>query len=180
MKKSNTYTAEYVLSVLDYTADSGKFIWKNRPKYHFKNARSHSVWNKRYAGKEAGCLQKTGYIAMSLDNVKVYAHRIVFLLENGEWPENQVDHINGNRSDNRRSNLRLATRNQNQHNRSARLDNKLGIKGVCKHKQCNRYQAKIWVNSKCIHLGLFETQEEAKEAYRVAALKYHIGYTKET
>ena len=79
----------------------------------------------------------------------------------------QVDHINGNKLDNRRCNLRIVTQQQNQFNRTR-------AKGYCWHKRINKWQAKICINYKYIHLGYFDTEEQARLAYLQAKEKYHV------
>lgn len=85
----------------------------------------------------------------------------------------QVDHINGDRLDNRKGNLRLCNRDQNNYNRGDISRNKLGLKGVVKMRCCNRYRAEIWFDKKRKHLGLFLTPEEAHAAYCEAAKELH-------
>lgn len=84
-----------------------------------------------------------------------------------------VDHINRNRLDNRRSNLRLATPSENLSNKPAQKNNKLGIKGVSYHAKAGKFVAQIAKDGQHFHLGLFPTPEEAAQAYNQAALKYH-------
>lgn len=83
------------------------------------------------------------------------------------------DHINGNTLDNRRSNLRVVTRTQNNQNVTIRKHNKSGYKGVSLEKKTGRWVAVIQANNKRIHLGTFDTPEEAYAAYCEAAKKYH-------
>jgi HNH endonuclease len=82
-----------------------------------------------------------------------------------------VDHIDGNGLNNQRSNLRLATRRQNAHNRPKQANNQSGFKGISKHHR--RWKATIRANGKCIYLGLFKTAELAGAVYDQAALKFH-------
>ena len=82
-----------------------------------------------------------------------------------------TDHISGNKLDNRKSNLRTATRSENVCNRKVRPDSSTGVKGVRFHKQHKRYQARITKNKKQIHLGYFSTPETAHAAYCEAAKK---------
>lgn len=88
----------------------------------------------------------------------------------------EVDHINGNRLDNRQSNLRWATSQQNKCNAAMYKNNKVGIKGVCWHRTKQRYRAQIQFNKKKIHLGWFKTAEKAGEAYKAAALRLFGEY----
>lgn len=122
-------------------------------------------------GAVAGVITNTGYRVMSVDAQKHLAHRLVWFYVHGKWPEHQIDHINGNRADNRLSNLREATPGQNAHNAKARSTNKSGLKGVSLHR--GRWHARIVVDYKMIILGYFPTKEAAHAAYCVAAKKYH-------
>lgn len=82
------------------------------------------------------------------------------------------DHIDGNVLNNRRSNLRLATHQQNMRNKKRSRNNTTGYKGVRWYAPLSKYNARITVNNKCIHLGYFSNAEEAHEAYKQAAVKY--------
>jgi HNH endonuclease/AP2 domain len=100
----------------------------------------------------------------------------VWLYVNGKWPEKQVDHINGNPLDNRFCNLREVDLRTNVENlRHARSDNRLGIQGV--RKRSNRFEARIQVNGKAIHLGHFDSAKEAHSAYVKHKRKLHVGCT---
>ncbi|WP_409242962.1 HNH endonuclease, partial [Enterobacter hormaechei] len=96
----------------------------------------------------------------------------------GELPELDIDHINGNPSDNRLENLRLVTHQQNMCNRKKRNDNSSGYPGVCFHKTNNKWHASIRVKGKRIHLGYFKTAKEAYDKYVEASKKYHSQYTR--
>jgi hypothetical protein len=100
---------------------------------------------------------------------KLSMHRVVL----GEIGSLHVDHINRNTVDNRRENLRPATRFQNLSNRPARLGTKGGLKGVTWDKQCQKWKARITSNGKTITLGLFKSKEDAHAAYCEAAPKMH-------
>ena len=103
---------------------------------------------------------------------KVYVHRLILNVPNGF----QGDHINRNKLDNRRKNLRICTPSQNQMNSKKRIDNASGLKGVTWKKRDNRWAAYIRVNKKLIHLGYFKDKNEAIWVRDQAALKYHSSF----
>lgn len=154
-------THERLLELYRYEPDTGHFIRKVKQK-----GRSGPV------GSICGSKRPDGYIFMSVDGERVLAHRLAYFYMTGEWPEDQIDHINGDNSDNRWVNLRPATRTNNTRNR--RGHSRLGVKGIGQDKGRSRYFAKICVNGKRIYLGSFKTAEEAKEAYDKAANE-HFG-----
>lgn len=89
-------------------------------------------------------------------------------------PDNmEIDHIDGNRLNNQKSNLRLATSSQNKINRGPRSDNQSGYKGVSWHSQRKKWTARIMINGKYTHLGLFQNIIEAARSYNKAALEYY-------
>jgi len=98
-------------------------------------------------------------------------HRLVWLYVHGRWPKDQIDHINGNRSDNRLCNLREATCSQNLMNARAHSHNTSGLKGACKHEP-GYWSSVIRVNGKNKYLGRFKSPEEAHAVYASAAKKY--------
>lgn len=110
-----------------------------------------------------------GYAGRAVNRKIVYMHREVI----GAFPESTVDHINRNKLDNRRSNLRLATRCGNQRNRSAGSNNKSGYKGVSWDQTREKWHASIKVDGKTKNLGRFTNILEAVKAYNNASLQYH-------
>lgn len=122
------------------------------------------VAGKQRAGKRAGYTDKEGYVCLRLYGRHARAHRVVWMLVNGEWPPAMIDHINGNPADNRPENLRVATTAQNQHNRKA--SSSCGFKGVTRHSS-GRYQ----VSCKSRYVGIFATAEDAAKAYDAEALR---------
>lgn len=100
---------------------------------------------------------------------QIFMHREILRVPKGMFS----DHINGNRLDNRRINLRIATSSQNNANKRISIHNKLGVKGVRFDKDRNKFRARAKINGKEVHAGRFNTLEEAKEAYRKVATELH-------
>lgn len=123
--------------------------------------------------REAGCASRTGYRYVWFHGRQHLEHRVAWFLHYGEWPDRQVDHINGDRADNRIVNLRLATHSENQQNRRRPSNNTSGHKGVSWIKRYQKWQATIRVGRRNINLGRFDTKEAAANAYGRAALKHH-------
>jgi hypothetical protein len=141
---------------LDYDAESGSFAFKD--------------------GGEAGWLCPKGYRLIRICGCTYRAGRLAFKLVNSRDPLNEVDHINGNRSDDSAINLRDATRFENNRNQRLRRDNASGFKGVSMEKRTGRYRALITAGGKQQSLGYFETAELAHEAYATAAIEMHKGF----
>jgi hypothetical protein len=137
--------------------------------------RKVSTSSKSKAGDFAGCVDRTvGYKRVMVDGKSYKVHRLIWMMTHGKFPVDMIDHINGNKLDNRISNLREANQQQNQQNSiKARSNNKLGLIGVSRHKQCKRFRADIMISGKTKYLGLFETPEEAHQAYLTAKRKFH-------
>lgn len=149
---------ELVRSLLRYEPESGKFFWR-------------LTKGSRHANTEAGTLTTHGYIAIMLDQQKYQAHRLAWAFMTGISPAKQIDHINGDRLDNRWTNLREATSGENHYNAGLSKRNRSGFKGVGLHR--GLWRAKLNHNGKCIHVGYFKTAEEAHAAYCAAARQHH-------
>lgn len=117
-------------------------------------------------GKETGIMHHSGYIHIAIDNRNYMAHRLAWLYMTGEFPPECIDHINGKRSDNRFSNIRLATKKQNNENIPLRSDNKSGHRGVHWYKQTNRWKASVKHNGNRISVGYFKNIEDAVKAVK--------------
>lgn len=133
-------------------------------------------------GKTAGGIHRprnVTYRKISVHGHQYLAHRLAWLYVYGVWPSGEVDHINGDGTDNRISNLRDATRAQNATNAPAQKSNKLGLRGVHFHPGAGRYRAQICKNLKIRHLGYFDSPEEAHEAYLAAAREVHGEFVRE-
>lgn len=121
---------------------------------------------------------KGGYLFFTHKGKKYAAHRVAWFLHYGSWPKNQIDHINGNPSDNRICNLRDVTGSVNMQNlRVPRRDGTSGYLGVTWNKQAKKWKAQIRVNGEKKFLGYFLDAKEAFEAYLNAKRKWHEGCT---
>ena len=150
-------TAEFVRQLFDYDPDTGTLSWK----------------------VSRGCVkagtpitsQSKGYLQVMINKQNHKAHRVIWLLVHGQWPNEELDHRDGNRSNNRLNNLRPATSAQNKMNKACRDDSAAGLKGAFQDKRDGRWCSRITVGGKYIHLGRFATAEEAHAAYAAAAHK---------
>ena len=146
--------------------DEGKLYWLDNP--------SDSPQRRaKYAGKEAfTSLDERGYKQGRISGKKLYAHRVIYALAYGSWPDEQVDHKNGNRSDNRLCNLRAATKSENGANRHVSRGTSRFI-GVSWHSKSGKWVAYTQKDGRQHYLGLFGTEEAAATAYAKAALNLH-------
>ena len=157
-------TQEQLRDIFDYK--DGQLIWKE------------SRQSAKY-GRIVGKPNAAGYIRIYINSKRIMAHRLIWMFHNGDIPVGlDIDHINGLRNDNRIENLRVATRCQNQCNRPKFKNNKSGYKGVYLDKSRNKWRARITVNKKVNHLGLFDTPEEARIEYNKASIQYHKEFSK--
>jgi hypothetical protein len=128
-------------------------------------------------GSTAGSISSQGYVLLQVCKRRYQAHRLAWLYVYGEIPSQQVDHVNGIRSDNRIANLRLATNSQNQGNRSINCNSQSGHKGVQWSKQKRKWKAVIQVSGRRKFIGYFDTIDDAGSAYRHAAKSYFGEYS---
>lgn len=126
----------------------------------------------------AGRIDKDGYRRIWIDRKECYAHQIAWTLMTGIWPRIDVDHKDGNRSNNAWCNLRLATRSQNVANAFVVSKNKSGYKGVHWSKVCGKWKAEITCQGKKIYLGIFDDPAVAYQCYCEAATKLFGGFAR--
>lgn len=155
---------DYLKECFDYVFSTGELIWRNRPPHHFKRKGYHLTFNKKYAGKVAGHYHsRNGYLEIRLDNKLYKGHRIIWKLLTGEDPENMLDHISGDVSDNRIENLRVASARENARNASKRVGG-----GISRYKGVTLVKGK-WVS----RLTINDTRYDAVcESEIEAALDY--------
>lgn len=172
----NNLSAECVRSLLDYNPETGIFTWKYRPWLTGKA----TAWNIRYAGSIAG--RKGGHrrIEIAIERRLYIAPRIAWLYMTGEWPKEEIDHIDGNYINNKFKNLREATRFQNAKNTKITTRNICGFKGVSVKRKArgNIYVSRIRVDNTVHYLGSFKSPEEAYAAYCEASKKFHRDFSR--
>ena len=153
-----TLTQDRLKELLSYDPLTGVFLWRRG----------------RHGGKRGGVVSENGYIRIKVGPKRHMAHRLAWLFVHGQFPEQSIDHVDGDRAANRLANLRLATRSQQAMNTKRRSDNQIGLKGVHARKDRKTLAAVIAINGKQKTLGYFRTAEEAHMAYAQAA-EAHFG-----
>lgn len=154
-------SVELVRHAVNYDPETGIFTWLN-PK----------SGTRAKVGEVAGSKKSDGYVRLSIYGQEFLAHRAAWMHFYGKVPENMVDHINGDKSDNRICNLRIADLSENNWNRRG----KKSICGASQHKRTGLWTALIRHRGKRIYLGLFKTEEEAGKAYQTAAKQLRGEY----
>ena len=152
-------SVERTRELLNYDPDTGLFVWREAMATR--------------AGSVAGSLDGSGYIQIRVDQRKYLAHRLAWLFVYGQWPSQELDHINRCKTDNRIANLREATAAQNQQNKSTLKNNTSGFPGISYDPRKKRWQARICLNAARKSLGYFDTAAAAAEAYRMESMKLH-------
>jgi hypothetical protein len=157
--------------ILRYDAETGHLFWRERPLEMFAREKDRKRWNTRYAGKRALTTIHGGkYCRGPIFNRTYLAHRVAWALVNGEWPDQEIDHVNFDGTDNRLSNLRLATKKDNMRHRRSLPKSSSRYLGVTWHKKSKKWQASIEIDGKCKYLGLYPNEDSAAMAYDAAAL----------
>ena len=152
-------TQEELKVLVNYEHETGVFTWKVKRRGRNK--------------PNLGWFTNNGYIEICISKKRLKAHRWAWFYVYGELPK-QIDHINGVKTDNRLCNLRAVTNKQNHENRGAQKNNTSGFKGVTSIK--NKWRAQIMHNKKSFHIGLFNTPEEAHQAYKEKANEFFTHY----
>lgn len=148
----------YIDRILQYNNDTGDLIWKYRED-------RGKTWNTRFSGCVAGAInqpsKKKQYKrrVLNIDGQMIKAHHIVWILNTGAWPSQEIDHIDRNPLNNRFDNLRLSDRFEQSENSKMRSDNKSGVTGVFFDKVAKKWRAEIFSNGKNKFLGYGPTIE---------------------
>ena len=158
---------QYLCSIFDYGPSTGVLLWKRR-------SDSSVQWNGKFAGKEAGSIKRIGRNArraICINNSLFLAHRLIWVMMTGRSPSHEIDHIDGDPLNNRWTNLREATHQQNGWNQKGN-DRSLpkGVSTV-KNSRLNPYRARITMGGIEKHLGCFKSAELSHAAYRKAAIE---------
>ena len=163
-------TADRLRELVDFDPETGVFT--QRIVYEGQRAR----WK---AGRVSGSISKgTGYLTLRLDGKLYQAHRVAWMHHFGVWPQDHIDHINGQQTDNRIANLRDVSNAINRQNtRGPRCDSQTGMQGVSLDKRRSKFFARIRVNGRTFHLGYFDDAASAHDAYLDAKRELHPGCT---
>lgn len=163
-------------------AENGKLFWLPRDLCLFADHKfggrevACKRWNGLYAGKEAfTAINSRGYHHGCIYHRNYVAHRVIWALHYGSWPSDFIDHLNGDRKDNRIVNLRVVSYAQNSRNMSVSTRNKSGVCGVYWSPKQGKWRAQIRVSGKCVELGSYVDIDEAAAARSKA--KAHFGFT---
>jgi hypothetical protein len=148
-------TREDLAALLDYEPETGVFRWKVRS-------------GRATVGMVAGTAHNRGYWQINVRGKLYLAHRLAWFITHGEWPAQDTDHINGDKQDNRIANLRLASRSENMANTGPKQNSASGIKGVWLFKRTGKWAAGYRKDGRMVHVGYFDTVQEAEQAHRAA------------
>lgn len=166
-------TAEQARAVLRYEPETGRLFWRERPQETFASDWAWKVWNMRWAGAEAmTALNSKGYRSGKIWSNIHRAHRVIWLMQTGEWPEDQIDHINGVRTDNRWGNLREVTNTENGRNQKKHVTNTTGHTGVYWEPDRKKWAASVNIRGRNKRLGRFDTIDAAVAAREAANKKF--------
>lgn len=170
-KRPEDISLEQLREELHYDEVDGCLYWKHdRPGPERIDADGVS--------NRAGSTRKDGYLGISALGFKYLVHRLVWFYVKGVWPNDRIDHINGDRTDNRIENLREASAAQNSRNARLRSDNTSGYKGVSFDKTRKKWVARIIVNYRQNVLGYFDSMEDAIAAYGRASTEHHGDFAR--
>lgn len=154
------HSPDEIKAIISYNGETGDLVWKDRPELR-PCSRARLVGQPALTNVGA-----CGYRRGRVMGVSYLAHVIAWAVFYGDWPKSEIDHINTIKTDNRITNLRLATRGENNRNKGARRDSSVGLKGVTFHPQTGKWRARISSFGRTKSLGLFLSPEDAHAAYK--------------
>ena len=163
---------EHLHLFFEVNFETGELWWKQREVKYFTTRQYCNIWNTKHAGKRAFTAHDDhGYLLGSLFGRRYKAHRIIWALKHGVWPDN-IDHSNGIKDDNREVNLRSVSATENMRNQKLHSTNTSGTVGVCWDKRRSKWQARIVRGGRFKHLGYFKNKKDAVGARAEADIKY--------
>jgi len=176
MAKATLPSQEFLQQVLSYDPETGLLVWQRRlpatfPQREYPAEITAAKWNARHAGNRAGSRMSNGYLSFALNGRRIYAHRAAWKIATGDEPD-EIDHINGDRTDNRLVNLRDVDRSENMRNVKLPKNNRSGVIGVFFDNTVNAWAASIYKVGRTSHLGHFQSFDEAVAARRAAEVEF--------
>lgn len=169
-----TISVDELHEILKYDPDTGSLTWRERTDSFPAPITSIRIFNSKFANKPVYEEVHKGYRRIRLFGKSYKSHRVAWAMHHGAWPEDQIDHINGERSDNRIENLRAVTQFENSRNMKIPSKNMSGVIGVAWDKLNWKWRVSIGTGKNHIYLGYFKSFEEAVSVRRSAEVKY--GY----
>ena len=177
-------TPELCRQLLRYEPETGKLYWRERDPSFFADQRSCRSWNSKFAGREAltaRCLDKRGRLSRLIGQIlecPMKAHRVAWAIYYGAWPTAEVDHVDGDPSNNRIANLRDVSHQDNTRNTARPSDNTSGAQGVGWNPRTRKWTARVGIHGRVHYIGEYGTVEEASEARRVMlpSLGFHENH----
>ena len=160
-------SAEELQEYFAYNPETGVLVWR----VNIRQVRAGSI---------AGTDHSGGYLSVQLRGLRYFVHRVCWAIANGAWPIAEIDHIDGDRRNNKLGNLREATRAENGRNCKLNVNNRSGFKGIYWDKRNCKWRALIGVNGKLLSLGHFDNIANAVRARREATSRYFGEFARET
>lgn len=158
-------TFERLRELLDYNPETGSFVWRvSRPGRHAKKGQIAGRVRSSSGGKK--------YRQIHMGSKCYLEHRLAYFWMTGTWPEQEIDHIDGNGENNKWVNIRSVTKSENRKNRRKYSRNTSGVTGVTFHRLTNKWQASIKVDGRSVYLGLFSSYDDAVKCRKQAEVKY--------
>lgn len=172
-KASHIITQTRVKELFDFDPLTGILVWRRRPRSDFRRASDCALFGRNCEGRPSGTLNPDGYLRIQIDGVMYLAHILIWVWNYGSWPEQEIDHRDHVRNNNRLANLVLVTRRENMKNKKLYANNRSGCPGVYQKK--NRWVAVIRVEGLLKHLGSFASKDDAIRARRAAEEVYSFN-----